>query len=225
VDYLNLQDRIEQALIEQLEASAWDINVQVKGNDVFLHGVVDVFGDKLAAENITRQIQGVDKVENGLTIAMEEGVTDSEIKRAVEEAFRISGSADIEGIGVGVHGGTVYLVGTARNVEIIDQAKIIASQIIGVKNIVSQLKIAEKVKQDQATLTNNIARALANSGININEVDIGVEDGKVILEGWARTLEDKDKLEQTAKGVLGVAKVENSLHIRDLESEEEASKY
>lgn len=222
---LTLQDRIEQALIEQLEASAWDINVQVKGSDVFLNGVVDVFGDKLAAENITRQVYGVDKVENGLTVAMEEGVTDSEIKDAVEEAFRISGNLDIAGIGVGVYGGTVYLVGTAKNAEIIEKAKIIASQIIGVKDIISQLKIAETVKQDQATLTNNLARALANSGININEVDIGVEGERVILEGWARTIEDKDKLEQVAKRVSGVKKVKNGLHVRDLESEEEASRY
>ena len=224
MDELTLQDKVEQALIEQLEASAWDINVQVKNYIVFLSGVVDVLGDKLAAETIVRQVGGVEAVENGLTVAMEHGVTDSELKRAVEDAFRVYGNPEVEAVGVGVHGGNVYLVGTVRNLEVVESAKRIASQVLGAKDIVSQLKIAQEVLKDEASLTNNVARALANSNININEVDINVENGRVILQGWARTAEDKEKLGEVVQRILGVRRVDNHLHIRDLESEEEASK-
>jgi len=209
-----LQGMVEEELIDKLEASAWDINVQVKNNNVFLHGVVDVFGDKVAAEKIVRNIPGIQSIENGLTIAMEEGVTDSEIKEAIEAAFYMNEDQEIKALGVGVYNGTAYLVGTVKNVAIVEKAKEVAAQIIGVKEVISQLKIASTVKEDVATLTNSIARALANSGLNINEVDIDVIAGKVILQGWARSEEDKLQLAEVVKNVTGVEKVKNNLQIR-----------
>lgn len=224
MEELTLQDKVEQALIEQLEASAWDINVQVRNNSIFLSGVVDVLGDKLTAEDIVREVSGIQAVENGLTVAMEHGATDSEIKRAVEESFQVHGDSEVEEVGVGVYGGNVYLVGTVRNLEVVERAKLIASQVIGVKDIISQLKIAQEVRMDDAALTNNVARALANSNINVNEVDINVGNGKVLLQGWARELGDREKLEQVVKTIPGVRRVDNHLHTRDLESEEDASR-
>lgn len=213
-DDWTLQDEIEQELIDKLEASAWDINVQVRNNNVFLHGVVDVLGDKIGAENIVKAVDGVHRVENNLTVAMEEGVVDSEIKEGVESALYIHPDWELRGIGVGVQKGTVYLVGTVKNIDTIERAKEIASQIIGVKEIISQLKVASQVRSDMATLTNSIARALANSGININEVDIDVDDSRVVLQGWARSSEDRVNLEQVVKEIRGVKRVDNHLRIR-----------
>ncbi|MGI6357986.1 MAG: BON domain-containing protein [Bacillota bacterium] len=120
------------ALQSKLETEAADINLIIQGGKVTLSGVVDVYADKLAAAEAVRAVDGVESVENGLTVATDGEIDDGEIKAAIERKLRQN---QLPVVGIEVHHGDVFLRGEARDKS--EKAGIASAvtEVMGVKSV------------------------------------------------------------------------------------------
>ncbi len=209
-----LSAEVKEALVNKLEASSWDIDIEVNQGTVVLTGIVDVLWDKMKAEEIVRRVPGVAGVENLLTIAMEGAPTDLDIRREVEERLSHVNDEEAQKLSVEVGNGIVTLIGLSEDLESLDRAKEVSSQVIGVKDVILRAKVQTE-RQDDATLKNAVALALSQGAANISEVDFEVRESRAILNGYAQTARERDVIEAVIRSVAGVKKIKNNLKIRN----------
>lgn len=76
---------IKKILEDKMAASALDINVESKDGYIHLSGIVDTLSEKIAAEKIVQYIDGVERVENNISIATDGYIPDSDIENYVRQ--------------------------------------------------------------------------------------------------------------------------------------------
>jgi osmotically-inducible protein OsmY len=107
---------IEDVFQRDAELHAIDIDVAVKDNHARLSGSVDSMGQKVRAENIASQIEGVLTLDNRLTVnAKADSTSDADIKAAIVDELFWSPYVDSDRIGVTVKDGQAVLKGTTAS--------------------------------------------------------------------------------------------------------------
>jgi len=107
---------IEDVLQRDAELDAFDIVVAVKDHHARLSGSVDSMGQKVRAENIVSQIEGVLTLDNRISVkAKRASTSDADIKAAIIDELFWSPYVDSERIGVTVKDGQAVLKGTAAS--------------------------------------------------------------------------------------------------------------
>jgi len=107
---------IEDVFQRDAELHAIDIDVAVKDNHARLSGSVDSMGQKVRAENIASQIEGVLTLDNRLTVkAKADSTSDADIKAAIVDELFWSPYVDSDRISVTVKDGQAVLKGTAAS--------------------------------------------------------------------------------------------------------------
>ena len=107
---------IEDVFQRDAELHNLEIDVAVKDNHVGLSGTVDSMGQKVRAENIASQIEGVLTLDNRLTVkAKADIISDADIKAAIVDELFWSPYVDSDRIGVTVKDGQAVLKGTAAS--------------------------------------------------------------------------------------------------------------
>lgn len=138
----DIVDRIKNALREKMQLSSMDINVDCREGNVILSGIADVLAEKMFAEEIANEIDGVVSIENDITIGMDSNITDSHIRNEIENKIYKSEKSDgLSNVGVDVKGGTAVLIGHVQNNLDKRKAVELASSARGVANIVDSIKI------------------------------------------------------------------------------------
>ncbi|ABB14689.1 BON domain-containing protein [Carboxydothermus hydrogenoformans] len=215
-----LRERIEEALLSKLKESAIGMNIDVKDGVVKLQGTVDVLSEKKAAEEIIHRIPGVKKVENELTVALDNGsYSDREIEEELND--KLANDPRIEGeIGAKVFNGIVTLQGRVDAAIKEFWARQVAERTRGVVEVRSQVEVLPEMEIDDSKIANEISRQLNNS-LHVNRRDIIVEvvNGEVTLKGVVDTPEQALQAELIALGVKGVKRVEKELEFRHGEDE------
>lgn len=139
-------ERIKKELKEKMQLSAMDINVDCRDGKVILYGVADVLAEKMFAEEIARNVDGVKSVENDITISMDSSnITDSHIKNEIEyKLYKSEKQEGLSNVGVNVKGGTAVLMGKVE--DGLDKKKAIelASSARGLANIVDNIKTEDE---------------------------------------------------------------------------------
>lgn len=209
-----LQEEITLLLQEKMRLSSEDINVEVRGGNVELSGIIDVLAEKQLAEKLIRQNPRVKYIDNSLTVALDNPVEDKEISAEVEAKFKQYG-VDLGHVGVTTRGGVVHLRGRTASLAEEEAAILAAATVYGVRAVDSVLEVDEAYNQDDATIANLIEDAFVRSE-HIKAADIFTRSkgGIVTLIGWVDNPEMAELAHQLAAQVDGVRGVRNKLNIR-----------
>jgi osmotically-inducible protein OsmY len=107
---------IEDVFRRDAEMNALDIGVAVNDHHVRLSGTVDSMGQKVRAENIASQIEGVLTLDNRIAVKAKADITsDADMKAAIADELFWSPYVDSDRIGVTVKDGQAILKGTAAS--------------------------------------------------------------------------------------------------------------
>jgi len=111
-----VESMIRDVFRRDAELYALDLEVNVTDNHVILSGSVDTLGQKVRAENIASQLEGVLTLENRIHVTPdEETASDSDIADAIEEELFWSPYVDSDRINVSVSDGRALLKGQVAN--------------------------------------------------------------------------------------------------------------
>ena len=124
-----------------------DVNVDTRGGEVTLFGMVATKESKAAAEEIAKSVSGVRTVKNELQVVPEKRqeavkAADGEIEKRVERAIEGSESLKDSNIDVEVRDGVARLTGTVERPEQRMAAAVVARQAAGVKAVKEELRIS-----------------------------------------------------------------------------------
>jgi hyperosmotically inducible protein len=199
-----------------------DVKVAVQNGVVTLTGTVDLYSEKLDADNKAHHRKGVKSVENDIQVAgpVIEDVTLRD-KLAEKLAYdRVGyGTTAFNSFTIGVQNGTVTLGGTAYGPADKDSAVSLAENYPGVKDVIDNIEVAPVSPMDDKI---RLAEARAIYGfptLNKYAIDpakpirITVVNGNVTLTGVVDSQADKDTANIRANGVSGVFKVTNNLQV------------
>jgi osmotically-inducible protein OsmY len=213
----SMDERVEEAikgyLLKELQGSGEDIKVQCRDGYVTLLGFVDALSEKTAAEELSKRIEGVKRIENCITVSTDGTISDREVEAEVVNKLR-----DHEGlIGITpmVNGGEVVLQGKVHTLQDKHFAIHQASKALGVKNVISHMEIDTKDQVDDATINNRIQDGLLDAKLDDCDIRVEVKNGNVWLSGYVYTVDDIETAEEITSGTDGVTNVKNMLTIRE----------
>lgn len=212
-----IKDKLNELLFAKMENADMGINIRVADGYVTLYGIVDTLSEKEYAAEAAISIPGVKGVDNSLTIGMDGKIDDDDISRAV--ISRITASKDIKGTHIGAitNKGIVHLKGQSKTLEEAKLAKRLASKVMGVSEVISDIEIIgdENSPQDDASLVNYVEGAFAASHeIEAEDVHTSCKKGVIYLEGTVDTPQQKYKASYWASTIPGVRKVVNRINTR-----------
>jgi osmotically-inducible protein OsmY len=144
VDDAVLQQNIANALKEDSRLPPDGIRCSVRNGTVMLHGEVENYFQKLAAEEQCRWVKGVVKVENGIEVVPAGTDKDKQIKRKVKELLHQNLRSGTNRIDVNVEHGIVTLSGKAGKIGIKVYAETLASLVANVSYIRNEIIISRE---------------------------------------------------------------------------------
>lgn len=206
-------DQFLKEMIERELPAALEMHIEARDGQVFLSGVVDTLADKEFAVERIKRMPGVDSVENMLTVSSDKSITDADLSKVINHKL-----LQYEmGLSVEVHHGIAYLRGNTRDLNEQEKAIDLVSRIPGIAGIQNFMKVIKE--EDTASLVNHISSALIGEDIDLSEIDVELEDDKVVLIGLVQNERDFTTIESAIKKVPGIKFVDNQLKIRDSEKE------
>ena len=144
---------------------------------------------------------------DGLDVARD----DAAISEAVTTALLMSDGTDSQLIDVRARDGVVSLVGEVRHLLAKERAAEIAKSIKGVRAVVDRLSVALVSGVDDR-IEREIRQALRDESVaDVWELQVGVQDGVVSLDGEVESQAEKSLTESAVKGIPGVRDVTSDI--------------
>lgn len=136
-------DELKRLVNAYLEADAemrtYDIKADVIDGEVQLTGIVDTVSDKNRANEVVSKVDGIKRIENGITISTDGQITDRGVAFEVMEELSADPRVNLKHIGVKSVGGKVFLIGQTDD-PLEEQAAIeVAQKARGVTEVISQI--------------------------------------------------------------------------------------
>lgn len=190
-----------------------EIGVYVKNGVVTLTGFVDTYLKKTTAESAASRVTGVKAVAQKIEVRLSAvgKKTDTEIAKAVLDAFSWNSSIPENKIKVKVENGWVYLDGEVEWQYQKDAARYAIENLLGVRGVSNLLMIKPK-NVDVNLVKENIRKALhRNATIEAENIHLETSGNKVILKGSVHSWFEKNEVEKAAWSAPGVINVEDDL--------------
>ncbi|MBT1278614.1 BON domain-containing protein [Thermoanaerobacter sp. CM-CNRG TB177] len=211
-----IEKNIKEKLDKEMASFGVDINVRCSNGRVTLYGIVDNLSEKNHAQKIAESVDGVQKVENNITIAIDSKTTDRDIKHGVLRNLQNSKFYDEIGeLGVDVTDGIVTLYGKIDNAQQEKESINQAAQAMGVKSVISKLELNKEHKIDDVSLVNLVVQKLSRYDLSLPDLVITANNGTVTLSGYVDNLKEKELATEAAQSVNGVKKVINHIKVRE----------
>lgn len=215
----------------------FDFDVDVNGSTAIITGEVEDAIDKELAEQIALGVNGIDKVENRVTVNPDvkpraastgertfgDAVSDATITASVKSKLLWNDHTDGLDIKVETRNGNVMLSGTADSNASKDLAGRIAENTEGVRAVENHLRVGAKSNAgaEMESRTGDAVAAVSDAWItskvkssflfsrNIPATDISVDtrNGVVTLSGAVASGAERDLAVEVAKGIRGVKEV------------------
>lgn len=217
-----IEERAKDILFRNMENGDMGIQIKINNGQALLTGIVDALSEKKYVETLIKDIPGIKKIDNSLTISTDGTIDDADIIDKITHLLKEDKTTRISGIGADVKHGIVTLVGKASTLNQIHKAFDLASTVMGVKEIISKVDfdIPHDIPQDDASIVNAVEMAFAISGeVQADDIKTICHKGIVYLEGEVADSLEKQKASQWASTVFGVRKVTNNLTTRTLDNE------
>ncbi|GJL79320.1 MAG: hypothetical protein NPINA01_23090 [Nitrospinaceae bacterium] len=225
-----LDEEIKAEIKRRLKLNVWifdgGITVNVENGKVSLTGTIGSEAEKNRVR-YNSWVTGVKEIDDlGLAIntfirsedlrkTKPVSLEDDEIRDAVNEVLALDPRVKPAGIKIKVSDGIVRLEGTVKHFLIKKAAEQDASNTVGVKKIINNIKVSlnGSPNSDEA-LAKKIKNALANHPLTGDvELETKVKDKKVNLHGEVSTLYEKALVEQVVSSVRGVENIDNQLSV------------
>jgi hyperosmotically inducible protein len=204
---LDLMKAVKDALLQGTESAGIDVKVSAEDGVVRLSGVVDVLSHKRAAEAIARRVAGVRHVDNDITVANEETLTDKDLQAAV--TGKLAARPEFRQIGCKVHKGVVTLLGHAGSRGDIAGAIRLVEGMAGVRDVVAEsIKVDAGEKKEDADLSRAAQRLLDQMGYDHTDFQVYSDAGVLFVKGFVHTREDRSRLKTALHQLSGVGRVE-----------------
>lgn len=210
-----ISKEIKEAIDKEMSESAMDVNVVTRDGHVTLSGIVDTLAEKRAAEEIATNIKKIKSIENCITISTDGYIADKEIEMEVINKLRNSDFNDrIVGVSANVSDGVAILKGSVETLRDKKRAVNEAEKALGVKDVVSNIKIETTGSFDDSSITNKLTQRLSTTELSIPDIFTETENGVVKISGHVNNRREMELAVELAQSIEGVIKVENKLRVR-----------
>jgi osmotically-inducible protein OsmY len=210
---------ILQDVLRELE---WDtrvreseVGVHVRDGLVTLTGMVDNYGQKVAAARAAHRVRGVLDVADELVVHLPsgDGITDTELALAVRSALEWDALVDDRRISSTVSNGFVTLEGEVDTLSQREDAHRAVRRLKGVRGMVDKVGI-KSVRADSAKVRQRIEQALERRAEREAErIHVAVEDGVATLTGRVHSWQERDSVVGAAAHAPGVHTVNDHLRV------------
>ncbi len=136
-----LKELLQNALQKDINLKGYALKGDVVEGEAQLQGIVDTLAEKEHAGNLTKNISGIKKVDNSISISTDGDITDSDVAFEVSEELSANPNINLKHISAKISGGVVTLVGNVTDPAEIEEARHTASKARGVTKVVSQVKV------------------------------------------------------------------------------------
>ncbi len=211
---VQIKDLVLEELAFQPTIDETKIDVTVKNGFVTLSGELDNYYKKLAAESAVKRIYGVKGIQDKIKVMYPSAFkrSDTDIKKAVNNAFEWSQTIPSKKIKTEVKDGFVFLTGELPWAYQKVTATKAVENLMGVRGINNNIIIKPTVKAFQ--IKDKIHKAFERSAdLDSKKIKVLVEGNNVKLEGKVHSLFEKDEALMEAYFAPGVHNVENELEI------------
>ncbi len=220
-------NRTDQSITEDVvDSLSWDsrvdaskIKVTVDRGVVTLTGSVPSYSSKTAATEAAWVIAGVNDINNQLKVDSQVKLPpDSEIKANIEHALTSDNDLYPFDFRVAVEAGWVTLDGTVDAFWKKVRAEELIFGIRGVVELTNKIAVVPTQSIADENLAETIIHALdRNIYVDVDDIDVTVENGTVILNGAVPTQTAKRAAHDIARFTLGVRDVKDRITVRILE--------
>ena len=210
-----LRREVERELEWDPSARCERVTVQVHQGAVTLHGVVDVYSERVAAERAALRIGGVLDVEN--EIGLQPVVADDPDDAAIGEAFQRKLETHVQlqqlRVQASVDERWLTLSGELERWEQHEEALRVARNVGGVRGLTDQLSVrADRPSAD--TVRGQIRQAFERHGCPTDQLPEVQLTGRVVtLVGQVPSDEERFLALEAARSVDGVHSVRNCLYV------------
>ena len=193
------------------------IGVSARDGIVTLSGYVDNYMDAVAAESAATRVPGVEGVISNIVVRLltKAERDDLEIARTAASALDLNSSIPRDQVKLVVKEGWVTLTGEVEQEYQKQEAASTVSRIIGIKGLTNNIQV--KSNLTTINIVNQIAKAFQRIATHhAREIEVKVEDSKVILNGMVRAWFEKVEAERIVRELPGVKEVINNLTVTPL---------
>jgi len=211
---LDIKNDVLEELAWQPKIDETQIGVVVEKGVVTLTGFVDDYNKKTAAEKAVKKVRGVKAVAEDIVVKYGSAYqkTDKEIAKAIVNTFEWNSAVPEKNIDIKVDAGWVWLSGKVEWEYQKSAAKKVVEKIYGVKGVINNLELKQKVKPTE--IKEKIKKAFERlADIDARNISVDVDGTTVKLKGKVHSISEKDAARRTAYYAPGVFKVENELEV------------
>lgn len=203
---------VKDALRYDLLTKNLEVSVAVDDGIVTLTGSVSRYSKKLEASKMIYRLAGVKNVVNELTVVNEHRVPDAEVISAIRTVFSIMEHFRDENLVVSVHEGMVNVSGVLSSYRQQKMIRVLLADIKGIRGIHDSTEI---VLRDQPwTDLHELQKAFIRcTTVNAQTMNIHLENGRVLLSGYASSIAQKEEAEDIICSFPGIAFVENRIAV------------
>jgi len=214
-------ERIKKDVIDHIfwdnSVDASNINVHVENSQVTLTGTVASYLAQKAAHECVVSVRGVEGINNQLTVVAppsEDHDDDARVADRIEKVLLWNRHIDESRIEVTVNSRSVTLLGSLDTCWKKKRVEDICGDIVGVQSVVNKLSVVPTQSIADQLIAEDIVNALDRSSrIDVNDIDVQVHDGTVILTGIVSNWEGHQAAGNIAEHTRGVSSLENRLKV------------
>ncbi len=217
---------VNDALLYDPATESYEVDVTVDNGIVTLGGTVDSWQEKQLAEKVAASVRGVQGTKNNIEVEYEADRTDREIQAEIDKALQFDVLIDDALVTVSVDDGAVNLEGivgsTSEKTRAISEAWVAGVHSVDGSDLeVKRWARDEDLRGDKYVdkTAEEIKAAVQDAllydprvfSFKVNATE--VEGGTVTLRGTVDNLKAKRAAAETARGVVGVNRVENRIRV------------
>ena len=208
-----IKDWVENAFQYDTRMHEPDIDVTVNEGIVTLSGTVKDLAEENFALRETEKITGVIGVINKLEI-VPSGRSDQEIAQDVQRRFANNPLLKDKNIEVTVTGGNVQLTGQVNSISELQEAKLLASEVMGVASVINALQINYPSSRSDQEIEEDVKSSLERDVyLTGMPVDVSVSNGVVTLTGKVSNLFQKVRAGNDVNWIWNVQGLQNNIKV------------
>lgn len=215
---MNTDIALRSNVIDELEwepsIDAAQIGVAAHAGVVTLTGTAKSYSEKMAAERVTKRLQGVKAIANDIEVRLPGTAerTDSDIARMAVDILKWRTVVPHDRLKVLVKSGWVTLEGDVDWQFQKYAAFDAVHHLDGVKGVSNMITI--KPRASATEVKSRIEAAFRRSaGLDAQKVEVVAHNGKVTLHGQLHSWAEREEADRTAWAAPGVTEVENLIAV------------